>query len=72
MEKFNQLGKKFGLEEEKSLEFAREQEEREEKKEENKRRRLEEERKEEDEEKGERHRRGVEERETRWHERELN
>ena len=71
MEKFIQLGEKFGLEGEKLLEFVREQEEKEEKRrqledeKEEKRRRLEEERRPEVEEKEERRRREDEERETR-------
>ena len=87
MEKFIQLGEKFGLEGEKLLEFVREQEEKEEKrrqleKEEEKRRQFEEEKEEklrrfeegrrlEEEEKEERRRREDEERETRLLEREL-
>ena len=86
MEKFIQLGEKFGLEGEKLLEFVREQQElereekrREEEREEKrleeekdeKRRQLEEERKEEDGEKEERRRREDDERETRRQEREL-
>lgn len=77
MEKFIQLGEKFGLEGEKLLEFVREQEEKEEKRrqieeeKEEKRRRLEEERRQEEEDKEERRRREDEERETRRQEREL-
>ena len=86
MDKFIQLGKEFGLEGEKLLEFVREQEEKEreekrreeereekrrEEEHEEKRQRLEEEGKREDEEKEERRRREDEERETRRQEREL-
>ena len=77
MEKFIQLGEKFGLEGEKLLEFVREQEEKEEKRrqleeeKEEKRRRLEEEKRQEEEEREERRRREDEERETRRLEREL-
>ena len=70
MEKFIQLGEKFGLEGEKLLEFVREQEEKEEK-----RRQLQEEKEErqrrEEEEKEERRRRQDEEREARRQEREI-
>ena len=70
MEKFIELGEKFGLEGEKLLEFVREQEEKEEQ-----RRQLEEEKEEKrrqlEEEKEERRRREDEERETRRQEREL-
>ena len=84
MEKFIQLGEKFGLEGEKLLEFVREQEENEEKRrqlekeekrrqleEEEKRRQFKEEKRLEEEEREERRRREDEERETRRLEREL-
>ena len=86
MEKFIQLGEKFGLEGEKLIESVREQEEKEEKRRqeereekcrqleeerEEKHRRLEERRQEEEEEKEERRRREDEQRETRRQEREL-
>ena len=81
MDKFIQIGEKFGLEREKLLEFVREQlkleEEKEEKRrqleeeKEERRRLLEEDRRKEEEEKEERRRREDEERETRWQERDL-